>query len=436
MTTAATRASEGLSRRAFLGLGAGIGASALLAACGKAGGPGGGNGQLSFWDPPWGDTTYEGKIRALVSTYKSPDGKPVKYQSIPWLNWFQTFTSAIQSHTGPSVSTGGSFMQYQFYVDGAIHPADGLLATLQKSGVAADYVPGTVDALRYNGKLLAVPQTIDARMLWYRSDLLTKANVAPPATWDDFRSVSAALKKIGVYGFGLAGNRQDSGYQSILPWIINNGGGLFNADGEPDCVTDRNIETVEFLQSLVKDGYISANNVSYTFTQVRADVRAGRQAMLFSGANEDSLTFKGPELKLASPMTGPHGDKGCLRWVQPTIMYNSSASVADTEAFTEWWASAIKTPFADGTFSVLPARTSFQELPFFKNSASSTKALREWIPIGKSVGALSPQSFPLLNSVEGATPTAIFTQQVVQAQDSPQKILQTLQDGYEALSKK
>jgi multiple sugar transport system substrate-binding protein len=382
---------------------------------------------------PWGAATYAKNVQNLVATYKHG---AVKYQSIPWLNWFQTFTSAVQSRTGPTVSTGGSFQPFQFYQDGAIAPADNVLATLTKTGVASDYLPGTVEALRYQGKLVGIPNTIDTRMLWYRKSLLDAAGVGVPANWDEFRTVAKALKKNGVYAFGIAGNASDTGYQQTFPWILNNGGGLFNANGEPDCVTPRNVEAVEYLLSLVKDGYISPSNISYTIAQVYADVTAGHAAMAWGGAGLDRASFPTlTDFLLADPLTGPHGDKGTLYWVQPVMMYNTKAAVSSTEDFLVWWASAVKPLFANGTFSPLPARKSFRYTAALKSSASTQKAFDVWLPVGKGLGTQSKTSFPLLNSIEGAPPTVTCTQQIIQGQRTATQILQTLQDGYESLAK-
>ena len=83
-----------LSRRGFLGLGAGAAASvAFLAACGGSSGTttsssGGSGGALKFWDMPWGGTAYNPAAKNLVATYKPASGLPAAtYQTIQWANF-------------------------------------------------------------------------------------------------------------------------------------------------------------------------------------------------------------------------------------------------------------------------------------------------------------------------------------------------------------
>ena len=45
-------------------------------------------------------------------------------------------------------------------------------------------LPSTIDTAKYRDKLYAVPVTSDGGLLYYRKDLLDKAGVQPPKTWD------------------------------------------------------------------------------------------------------------------------------------------------------------------------------------------------------------------------------------------------------------
>ena len=103
-----------LSRRGFLGLGAGAAASAaflaawVAAAAAAAPVEGGGGGTMKFWDMPWGGTAYNPAAKNLVATYKPAGSLPaVTYQTIQWANFNETFASAVASNAGPAVSTGG-----------------------------------------------------------------------------------------------------------------------------------------------------------------------------------------------------------------------------------------------------------------------------------------------------------------------------------------
>ncbi|WP_169316798.1 ABC transporter substrate-binding protein [Actinacidiphila oryziradicis] len=426
-------AAAAVSRRGVLGGAAGLGTMALLAACGAGGKSAAAGARFTFWDMQWGGTDYAQNVGKLVGGWHPSDGASAKYQNIPWTNWYQTFTSAIAARKAPAVSSGASFQPFQFFQQGAIEPADGIVAKLKKSGTYDDFLPGTIDSLKYQGSYVAVPYHISINGLWYRPDLLAKAGTDVPTTWDEFRATCRALKKIGVFGYSIPGSPKETGYQEVLTWLVNNGGGWFNEQGKPECVTDRNIEAVEFLQSLVKDGYINPTNVSYTSVQSAQDFASGQLGMMMAGPNSDLQSFPNVKSAVMKPLTGPHGDKGALQWVDPLMMYKGASNVSDVEDFVVWLLDAIKPAFGDGTYNRLPARKSFQQVAGVKNSASSQVLLNDWVPIAKSIATRSPESFPALNSIEGAPVTATFTAQVVQAKLSPRAILQQLQDSYERL---
>ena len=84
----------------------------LLAACGggsaSQGGGGGAGGTIKFWDMPWATPAYNDAAKKIAEGFSGANSK-ASYQIIQWNNFYQTFSSAIASKTGPAVSTGGGF---------------------------------------------------------------------------------------------------------------------------------------------------------------------------------------------------------------------------------------------------------------------------------------------------------------------------------------
>ncbi|WP_344494711.1 extracellular solute-binding protein [Streptomyces enissocaesilis] len=62
-------------------------------------------------------------------------------------------------------------------------------------------INGTV---KCRDKLFAMPYTSDGVMLYYRKDLLEKANIEPPKTWDEMREVRDKIlpKQKGMSCYG------------------------------------------------------------------------------------------------------------------------------------------------------------------------------------------------------------------------------------------
>ena len=129
-----------MSRRGFLGLAGAALAVPALAACNvsgssNTGGGGGGDNaaaDLKFWDMPWGTPQYNELGKKVVDGYTPPQGfGKATYQTIQWNNFYQTFSAAIASKTGPAVSSGAGFQAFQFAEQQQIAYADKLVESLK-----------------------------------------------------------------------------------------------------------------------------------------------------------------------------------------------------------------------------------------------------------------------------------------------------------------
>ena len=167
------------------------------------------------------------------------------YQIIQWNNFYQTFSSAIASKTGPAVSTGGGFQAIQFEQQGQIAYADKAIEKLKSNGQFNDFLPGVLDPFKSDKGYVAVPWQLDMRVFWYRKSLFEKANVALPTDWPSLLEAGKALKKVGAFGFTTgAGAGNNYANHSMIMMMVNNGGGVFNKDGELDLLNDRNVPSL------------------------------------------------------------------------------------------------------------------------------------------------------------------------------------------------
>ena len=86
----------------------------------------------------------------------------------------------------------------------------------------------------YNGKVYTIPLDGDFQMVYYRSDLLKQANMAPPKTWDDYLAIAKAFQGKDLdgdgkpdYGSCIAKKRNAQSYWMILSVA----GGFLQAKG-------------------------------------------------------------------------------------------------------------------------------------------------------------------------------------------------------------
>jgi multiple sugar transport system substrate-binding protein len=89
----------------------------------------------------------------------------------------------------------------------------------------------------YDGKVYTIPLDGDFHMVYYRSDILEKDGVKPPATWDDYLTIAAKYNGQDLNGDGQPDYgsciAKKKGAQSYW-WIISIAGGLLQGKGTAD----------------------------------------------------------------------------------------------------------------------------------------------------------------------------------------------------------
>jgi len=434
----AQQSGSSFTRRGFLGVAGGAAATAFLAACSSGGGgtssSGGGGGKpLKFWNMPWGDKVLP-EDKRIVAAYKPKSGlPPVTYQQIQWANFVQTFSTAVAANNGPAVSSGGGTQAFLFESQGKIAYADDLLESWKKNGLYEDFLPGLIDTLKTDNGYAAVPYNLDMRVLWHNKDLLDKAGATPPTDWDSFEAACKALKKIGVYGYGTrSGAGAFTGFHIIVSHMINNGGGLFDADQKPNCVTPQNIEAVGWVIGLAKAGYIDPRSATYTSDNFYAQADAGKFGMLWDGAGtlaNISNAAVQKALAVNDPLTGPSGKKGALFFPNNIMMYKNTPSQKGSEAFLTYYYQNMKTLWTKKTGIGLPPLKSIADVAY-TDDPNTQKIVKDWQPISKAWGAPGGNRVFLgTTKVDATQPTINFTQQVLSGKTTGKAALTTLQNS-------
>jgi multiple sugar transport system substrate-binding protein len=410
---------QSLSRRtlikgaAGLGIAAGVGGrlapSSLVRAAETA--------NLQFWDMVWGPPEYIDTGKKLVEQFNEQNpGIKVEYRSTPWNNWYQTFTTAIGAGTAPDVSTGAAYQSVQFYDQGAVASVDDLVAKLKSAGTLTDFLPGTVDRLRYDEHYVALPWAIDIRIPYYRKDLFAAAGVEPPKTWEEFAAAAKALTKGDQYGFVSTGDTL--GTHHMYFFMLNNGGGLFTADRQVDLMNERNVEALQFFSDLVKAKSVHPASAGYVSDDAVKVFSQGKAAMFITNPGFET---RAPEIAekigILEPLTAPHGDKGTISWVNNIMLYTQSKHAEEAKTFLSWWSENLTPLWTEGHLTQLPVRQSIADDPYFANNPTLSAILKNWVPVGKTTGTHADGIFPILNEVEGEGVMQTLVQDLLQGKD-------------------
>jgi multiple sugar transport system substrate-binding protein len=251
-------ASRELSRRDFLKVGgAGLAGAALLGAAGCGGSDqSGGATELYFTAPADATGTSDMLIKQFNEKYKGE---------------YRVIFREGSSDTGERLNK----LRTQFQAGG--EELDIILgdviwtAELAASGWISNlsdrfpesrqqaFLPGSVEAIIYNGKPYAMPWYTDTGLLYYRKDLLEKsAYNSPPKTWNELKQM--ATKVLGEsdvkFEFVFQGARYEGGVCDACEYIWSHGGNVLDPEDPTKVVIDspQAIAGLETERSMITDG--------------------------------------------------------------------------------------------------------------------------------------------------------------------------------------
>jgi multiple sugar transport system substrate-binding protein len=247
-----------LSRRDFLKVsGAGLAGAALLGASGCGGGEqSGGATELYFTAPE--DLT--GTTSKLISQFNEKNKGEYK----------------VIFREGSS-DTGERLNKLRIQMQAGGEELDIILgdviwtAELAESGWISDLsdrfpksqqqaiLPGSVQAIIYDGKPYGMPWYTDTGLLYYRKDLLEKSGYdGPPKTWDELKQMTRKVRAESdiKFGFLFQGARYEGGVCDACEFIWGHGGEVLDPSDPTRVVIDspQAIAGLETERSMITDG--------------------------------------------------------------------------------------------------------------------------------------------------------------------------------------
>ncbi|PIS30904.1 ABC transporter substrate-binding protein, partial [Candidatus Saganbacteria bacterium CG08_land_8_20_14_0_20_45_16] len=336
-------------------------------------------------------------LEKLLKPFEEETGLKVKVTSVDWGAAWSKITTAATSGDVPDMAQLGSTWVSAITGMGALEEIS--KEAITELGGANSFVPVAwqTTGIENSGKTTAIPWIVDARALYYRSDVLKKAGVSPAElnSWNGFKT---ALKKIydadlviedrPISPLGLSGKNDWNVIHALAPWIWMAGGDFLSPDRKT-CVLDSDaaFEGISFYISLVHDGYVPLEYLELNTAQVSGNFNDGTCGMYFDGPYEIKTLTRpaaegGAEGSLTSrnfTITGyPQGPKGHFTFVGGSnlaifkqaknkaaafkvIKYLTSKDAQVAYAKISGFLPAKKDAFADPFFSTDPKRKLFKE---------------------------------------------------------------------------
>jgi multiple sugar transport system substrate-binding protein len=132
----------------------------------------------------------------------------------------------------------------------------------------------------YRGKLYSIPHFTGAGMLYYRSDLLTKAGVTPPKTWDEMKAACAKVLALPEAAGAACYAGQFDKYEGLTvnfsEAVGSAGGQVSDDDGKPKLDTPAAKTGLGFLASGFSSGMMTPDAITYKEEEGRRAFQQGK----------------------------------------------------------------------------------------------------------------------------------------------------------------
>ncbi|GEM83090.1 extracellular solute-binding protein [Meiothermus hypogaeus] len=160
-------------------------------------------------------------------------------------------TSAIRAGNPPQLYYGEISFVSRAVQENLALPLDEYLGNLP-----TDFYPGLLETGRFRGRTHALPVELHLPVLFYNADQLAARRQSPPQTWEALAAVAEQLTTRAARGFTVV-----SDIYSFNAVVMSRGGQLVR-DGRPNFTDAKVVQSLEYLQSLVRAGSAQSRNIA------------------------------------------------------------------------------------------------------------------------------------------------------------------------------
>jgi multiple sugar transport system substrate-binding protein len=281
------RASRGFALFSTLG----VCAALTLSACGGSSGSSSNapkatgsstSGNITWWASPITTSGADPRTVLISQFEKQYPNIHVKLQSAP------TDTDTNRASLITTISGGAATPDV--YMGDVIWPAQfgskGLAAPLSKylpSSYFSQFAPGLVQGATYNGQTWGAPFFADQGLLYYRKDVLAKAGLPVPTTWEQLENEAVQVKNKGLtkYGYVWQGASYEGLTCNFMEYLGSAGGSVLNSGLTKSTLdSPAGQKALTFMHSLITSGASPSAVSTYQEPQAVAAFATGQAAFM------------------------------------------------------------------------------------------------------------------------------------------------------------
>jgi len=329
---------------------------------------------IQFWKfGSASDPANQGLAKWVDQWNKENPNKPVQIRFFPFDEYMNgtLLTTAFASGSGPDIfwASRGTFLQYA--KGGVLADISELLTPAAKQ----DFSQPSIDAITVDGKQYAMPFEQEPVALLYNTDLLQKAGIQVPKTWDDLLAACEKLKTAHLIPIVI--EPQPGAYQNFTwyPFLWQTGSDVTDAEmTKATFDSPGTAKALDLWRTLIQKGYAPRTATDITANVVTTPFGSGQAAMEVVGMWAiQQLQSQAPKIKFDfAPLPTPDGSNPITvygGWSQAISANSKNLELA--KEFTAWmwlkgterpveWCTKLNSKFSPRK-SVLEAAKSFYD---------------------------------------------------------------------------
>lgn len=227
----------------------------------------------------------KGLIQTALDKCAEKVGVTLKRETVPGKDLIQKVLQRSSSKTLPDVLMIDNPDVQEIAATGGLSPLSDY--DVDTSGFAK----GMLEAATYKGEVYGLAPTANTLGLFYNTELLAAAGIAPPTTWAELKTAAAALTTGDQYGIAFSSIATYEGSWQFLPFMWTNGG------DETKLGSAAVKEALQLQVDLVDSGSASKSVVNWAQGDVKDQFAAGKAAMMINGPWQIPSLMETPDVK-------------------------------------------------------------------------------------------------------------------------------------------
>lgn len=225
------------------------------------------NNEVTFWTLQMND--FAPYINGIIKEFETqnPDIK-IKWIDVPFSEGEKRTLASVLSDTPPDLINLNPDFSALLAQRGALYKID--------TKYTNDFNQEILETLKYNGKLYSIPWYATSAVTIYNKDLVKKANISLPSTYDELGKTAPQIRKTGAY--------------AMLPNITENDTMLrilnkYGINSAQNINSDKSIEVFNYFKNLYEKDLIPKESITQTHREALEKYMAEKIVFFQAGAN-------------------------------------------------------------------------------------------------------------------------------------------------------